>query len=194
MIFKDKEAIVESMLNAIGEDSSREGLLETPARVVKAWDTWFSGYKEDPSDVLKTFEDGAEGVDEMIFQANIPVYSHCEHHMAPFKGYAHIAYVPNGRIVGLSKLARVVRIFMRRLQVQERLTTQIAEALQDNLKPLGVGVTLVCTHGCMESRGVQIQNVPTVTSKLIGCIKNEPDAKAEYLGYIASQAHKLGAR
>lgn len=155
-------------LQFIGEDAGREGLRETPARVVKAWQHWCKGYSEDPADILKTFEDGAAGVDEMVLVRDIPFYTHCEHHMAPFFGKATVAYIPDGRIVGLSKINRLVDCFARRLQVQERLTTQIADAIAEHLKPKGVGVLVQARHLCMESRGVCQQGHSTVTSALRG--------------------------
>jgi len=172
---------IRTLLRAIGEDPSREGLLETPDRVMKAWKHWAQGYAQNPADVLKTFEDGAEGVDEMVIVKDIQLYSHCEHHMAPFFGKAHVAYIPDKRIVGLSKLARVVDIFAHRLQVQERLTNQIADAIQENLQPLGVGVIVEATHFCMCSRGVNKQGSTTVTSALRGALKEKPAARAEFL-------------
>ena len=181
-----KQAYVVAMLHAIGEDPHREGLLETPARVVKAWGEWFDGYGKDPATVLKTFEDGAELCgDEMVLVRDIDFYSHCEHHMAPFFGKAHIAYIPKKRVVGLSKLARVTDIFSHRLQVQERLTNQIANALVDGLDPEGVGVVMKATHFCMCSRGVNKQGSTTITSALRGAIKEEPSARAEFLRLIA---------
>jgi GTP cyclohydrolase I len=180
-----KEDVVLRMLQAIGEDVTREGLAETPARVVKAWSAWFSGYSMNPADVLKTFKDGAEGVDEMVLETDIPVYSFCEHHMAPIFGVAHVAYIPNGKVVGLSKLVRLVDIFARRLQVQERLTNQIADAIESNLSPLGVGVVLQCRHMCMESRGVHQHGVVTTTSSLRGAIKHEHDARSEFLTLVS---------
>lgn len=182
-----KEDIVTRLLQAVGEDPLREGLLETPARVVKAWGERFGGYGVEPADVLKVFEDGAEGVDEMVTVANIPVYSKCEHHLEDIFGVAHVAYIPSGKVVGLSKLARLVNIYARRAQVQERLTNQIAQALQDNLNPLGVGVVLECRHMCMESRGVGISGTTTITSALRGAIKDEPSARAEFLAFARSQ-------
>jgi GTP cyclohydrolase IA len=179
-----KTDIVTRQLQAIGETPSREGLKETPSRVVKAWDTWFSGYGVDPLSVLKTFEDGAEGVDEMVLVSNIPVYSHCEHHIAPFFGTAHVAYIPDGKVVGLSKINRLVDVFARRLQVQERLTNQIADALVDGLSPLGVGVLLDCRHMCMESRGVRQHGGSTITSALRGTLKAEPDCRQEFLKLV----------
>lgn len=155
-------------LQFIGEDTSREGLAETPARVAKAWEFWCKGYNEDPAEILKVFEDGAKGVDEMVLVRDIPFYTHCEHHMAPFFGRATVAYIPDGKIVGLSKINRLVDCFARRLQVQERLTTQIADAIMEHLKPKGVGVLVNARHLCMESRGVCQQGHSTVTSALRG--------------------------
>lgn len=172
---------VESILRELGEDLDRPGLHETPARVTKAWRFWTQGLHEDPAAVLKVFEDGAEKADEMVLQRNIEFYSHCEHHMAPFFGVAHVAYIPSGKIVGLSKLARVTDIFSRRLQVQERLTNQIADCLEQNLDPLGVGVVMKAKHFCMCSRGVGKQGSETVTSALRGAMKDDQRARAEFL-------------
>lgn len=175
-----KEDLIRGVLDALGE-GQREGLEDTPARVVKAWRTWFGGYHLDPKDVLKTFEDGAEGVDEMVIEVDIPFYTHCEHHMASFFGLASVAYIPNGKVLGLSKMNRLVDMFARRLQVQERLTNQIADALQAGLDPKGVGVLLRARHMCVESRGVQHRGCSTTTSALRGAIKDEPDARMEFL-------------
>lgn len=160
----------------------REGLKDTPKRVAKAWlDDWAAGYRVDVDALLKTFGDGAEGADEMVIVQDIPVYSHCEHHMASIFGTATVAYIPNGRIVGLSKINRVVDAFARRLQVQERLTWQIADAINRNLNPLGVGVQLRCRHMCMESRGVRQAGHTTVTNALMGAMKTDGLARAEFL-------------
>lgn len=159
----------------------REGLQETPHRVTKAFDHWFSGYEQDPAEVLKVFEDGAEGYDQMVTVVNIPVYSKCEHHMADIFGTATVAYIPNGRIVGLSKISRVVNIFARRLQVQERLTNQIADCINTHLKPKGVGVLIKARHMCMESRGICQQGHHTVTTALRGVILSENSARAEFM-------------
>lgn len=175
------ETNITRLLQFIGEDPTREGLLETPKRVVKAWEEWARGYRMQPADVLKTFTDGADGVDEMVIQRNIPFYSHCEHHLAPFFGTITIAYVPDKRIVGLSKLARLAYVFARRLQVQERLTNQIADALLEHLNPKGVGVVVKARHLCMESRGVDKQGCETVTSALRGVLKDKPEARAEFM-------------
>ena len=156
------------LIQYIGDDPTRGGLLETPERVAKAWSFWGKGYGEDPATILKTFEDGGEGVNEMVLVKDIPFYTHCEHHMAPFFGKATVGYIPDGKIVGLSKINRVVDCFARRLQVQERLTGQIADAINDNLSPLGVGVIVTARHLCMESRGVCQQGHHTLTSALRG--------------------------
>lgn len=163
------------------DEALRGGLQETPLRVAKAWEFWTSGYKMDPAEVLKTFEDGAEGVDEMVLVKDIPVYSHCEHHLAAIFGTATVAYIPNGRIVGLSKLSRLVDLHSRRLQVQERLTNDIASDLWDHLQPLGVGVILRCRHLCMESRGICQQGHHTVTSALRGVLKDNRDSRSEFM-------------
>ena len=175
---------VRRLLQYVGEDVNRGGLLETPKRVAKAWGEWTSGYKKNPADLLKVFEDGANGCDEMVIVKNIPFYTHCEHHLAPFFGTASVAYIPDGKIVGLSKLSRIVDMYARRLQVQERLTNQIADALNDNLSPKGVGVIIEARHLCMESRGLCQQGHSTVTSALRGVLKDKPEARAEFMALI----------
>lgn len=174
--------IIRHLLRAIGEDLSRPGLLETPDRVIRAWKhEWCKGYRMDPRAVLKTFDDGADGVDELVVVRDLEFYSHCEHHMAPFFGVAHIGYIPRQRIVGLSKLGRVLDIFACRLQVQERLTNQIADTIDSVLNPIGVGVVIEAKHFCMCSRGVGKQKSTTVTSALRGTVKTEPECRAEFL-------------
>lgn len=172
---------IRRLLQYIGEDASRGGLLETPARVAKAWQEWCAGYEQNPADVLKTFEDGAEGVDEMVVVKDIPFYTHCEHHMAPFFGTATIGYLPNQKIVGLSKLSRLLDIYARRLQVQERLGCQVADAIMEHLDALGCGVVINARHLCMESRGICKQGSTTTTSALRGLFKDEADVRAEFL-------------
>jgi len=176
--------IVRSLLAYIGEDPDREGLLETPERFLKAWEEYTRGYREKPEEILKSFEDGAQSVDEMVIVRDIPVYSLCEHHLAPFFGKAYVGYVPDKRILGLSKISRLVEIFARRLQVQERLTNQIADALDTHLQPLGVAVVIECRHMCMESRGVRHTGTATVTSALRGSIKTNADTRREFLSLI----------
>lgn len=178
------EDIPRRLLQFVGENPDREGLRETPARFLKAWQFYTKGYHERPEDVLKVFEDGAERVDEMVIVKDIPVYSHCEHHLAPFFGKAHVAYIPNGKVVGLSKLSRLVDIYARRLQVQERLTQQIAYALDTALNPVGVAVVVECRHMCMEARGVQSHGTATVTSSLLGAFKKDPSARAEFMHIV----------
>ncbi len=154
-------------LRSVGEDPDRPGLAETPARVTKAWKHWTSGYQQNPAQVMKAFEDGAEDYNELIVVRNIPVYSHCEHHLAPFFGRAVIGYLPSGKIVGLSKLTRLMECFSKRLQVQERLTMQVANALMEVLEPRAVGVMIRCRHLCMESRGIKTSGEETVTSAML---------------------------
>jgi len=179
---------IKRMIALTGDNAEREGLRETPGRVLKAFSKWFGGYNADVKALLKTFEDGSERYDQMVLQCCIPVWSHCEHHMAPIIGVAHVAYVVDRRIVGLSKLTRLVDVFSRRLQVQERITTQIADALMEHLAPKGVGVVLECRHLCMESRGVCVTNVPTVTQALRGVFMDKPEARAEFLSAIGRTA------
>lgn len=169
------------LLQFVGEDPTRTGLLETPKRVARAWQEWTQGYRIDPASVLKTFEDGADGVDEMVVVKDIPFYSHCEHHLAPIFGTATIAYIPAGKIVGLSKIPRLLYVFSRRLQVQERLTNQIADAIEQYLQPTGVGVVIKARHLCMESRGIDKQGHVTVTSALRGALRSKSEARAEFL-------------
>lgn len=172
------------LLQYIGEDQHREGLKETPERFLRAWGHYTSGYHQDPAEILKAFEDGAENVDEMVLVRDVPVYSTCEHHLAMFWGVAHVSYIPSGKVVGLSKLVRLVECFARRLQVQERLTQQIAAALQQHLQPKGVGVILNCRHACMESRGVRAPGTSTVTSCMLGAMREDRSARAELLSLI----------
>jgi len=173
--------LIRQIENVPDSEDVRGGLEETPDRVAKAWAFWMSGYGQDPAAILKTFEDGAEGVDEMVVVKDIPFYSHCEHHMAPIFGTATIGYLPSNKIVGLSKLSRLVNVYARRLQVQERLTCQVADALMTHLQPVGVGVVIKARHMCMESRGVCQQGHHTITSALRGVMKDEPGARSEFL-------------
>ncbi|MES2833007.1 MAG: GTP cyclohydrolase I FolE [Pseudomonadota bacterium] len=168
-------------LTSLGEDAQRPGLLETPARVTRAWKHWTSGYAQDPATLLKVFEDGAEQYNELIVVRGIPVYSHCEHHLAPFFGKATIGYLPAGKIVGLSKLTRLVDCFAKRLQVQERLTSQIATALMTHLEPKAVGVVVRCRHLCMESRGIRTPGEETITSAMLGELQPNLGLRTEFL-------------
>jgi GTP cyclohydrolase I len=179
--------VIRRMLTQLDPNSEREGLRDTPERVSRAWTTWTSGYYQDPATILKTFEDGADGCDQIVLVRDIEFYSHCEHHLAPFFGRCHIGYIPDKRIVGLSKLPRLVECFCRRLQVQERITNQLADAIAEHLAPQGVGVVLEARHLCMESRGVAKSGTVTVTSALRGCLKDEPEARAEFLSLIRSR-------
>lgn len=169
------------LLQYIGEDPKRGGLKETPQRFLKAWKHWTSGYGMKPSDVIKTFSDGAENYDEMIWCHETPFYSHCEHHLAPFFGTATIAYVPDKRVIGASKLSRILDIFARRLQIQERLTTQVAHAVQEALEPKGVGVVIRARHLCMESRGIQKQGHQFITCCTLGALREDGRARSEFL-------------
>ena len=182
---KEAEEAFKTILAWMGEDPSREGLLETPKRVVKAFKEYFKGYKEDPIQVLdKTFGD-VDGYDDMVIQKNISVQSHCEHHMAPIIGKAHVAYIPNQRVVGLSKLARVVEVFSKRLQTQERLTMQIANTLMGALDAKGVAVTIDSTHQCMTMRGIKKEQATTITNYYLGQFKDDLSYQNRYLRFIA---------
>ena len=182
---KDAEEAFKTILTWMGEDPNREGLLETPKRVVKAFKEYFKGYKEDPNKILdKTFGD-VEGYDDMVVQKNISVQSHCEHHMAPIIGKAHVAYIPKERVVGLSKLARVVEVFSKRLQTQERLTMQIAQSLMTALDAKGVAVTIDAAHQCMTMRGIKKENATTVTNYFLGQFKEDLSIQNRYLRFIS---------
>ena len=173
------------ILKWIGEDPGREGLIETPKRVIKAFKEYFKGYNEDPKKILdKTFGD-VDGYDDMVIQKNISVQSHCEHHMAPIIGVAHVAYIPNKRVVGLSKLARVVEVFSKRLQTQERLTMQIANTLMDSLDAKGVAVSIDSTHQCMTMRGIKKEQATTVTNYYLGQFRDDLSYQNRYLRFIA---------
>tara|TARA_B110001452_G_scaffold144255_1_gene119975 strand:+ start:251 stop:859 length:609 start_codon:yes stop_codon:yes gene_type:complete len=178
---KEAEEAFIKILTWIGEDPSREGLLETPKRVIKAYKEFFSGYKEDATKVLeKTFGD-VEGYDDMVIQKNISVQSHCEHHMVPIIGMAHVAYIPKDRVVGLSKLARVVDVFSKRLQTQERLTLQIAKSIMTALDAKGVAVTIDAAHQCMTTRGIKKEKASTVTNYFLGQFKEDLSIQNRYL-------------
>ena len=175
---------VRTLLRWAGDDPQREGLLDTPKRVVKAYSDWFSGYADDPAEYLKrTFEE-VEGYDELIVLRDIEFESHCEHHMAPIIGKAHVGYLPSGKVVGISKLARVVETYARRLQVQEKMTAQIAQVIQEVLQPRGVGVVVVGAHECMTTRGVHKRGVSMITSKMLGTFREDARTRAEFLHFI----------
>jgi GTP cyclohydrolase I len=181
---RDAEAAISTLLRWAGEDPAREGLVDTPRRVAAAYEDWFSGYSLDPITFLqRTFEE-VEGYDEMIVLRDISFESHCEHHMAPIIGKAHVGYLPNNKIVGISKLARVVDAFARRFQVQEKLTAQIAQCIESVLKPKGVGVVIDAVHQCMTTRGIHKAGVSMVTSQMLGAFRSDARTRAEFLGVI----------
>jgi GTP cyclohydrolase I len=182
---QEAEEAFRTILTWMGEDPSREGLLETPKRVTKAFKEYFAGYGEDANKILeKTFGD-VEGYDDMVVEKNISVTSHCEHHMAPIVGTAHVAYIPKERVVGLSKLARVVEVFSKRLQTQERLTMQIAQSLKSALDAKGVAVTIDAAHQCMTMRGIKKENATTVTNYFLGQFKEDLSIQNRYLRFIS---------
>ena len=177
------EDLIRQMLAFIGDDPTREGLIDTPKRVVKAWAEHYSGYKEDPEKILNcTFKEGS--CDEMVIVKNIEFISHCEHHLELILGHAHVGYIPDGKVVGLSKVARLVDCFAKRLQIQEKFTEQIATAIQAHLKPKGVGVVIEAKHQCMSCRGVKKQQSTMITSSLLGVLRTDQSARAEFLGFI----------
>jgi GTP cyclohydrolase I len=178
------EEAVRTLLRWAGDDPAREGLLDTPKRVAKAYTDWFSGYALDPDEYLaRTFEEVA-GYDEMIVLRDIEFESHCEHHMAPIIGKAHVGYLPDGKVVGISKLARVVEAYARRFQVQEKMTSQIAGCIERALQPRGVGVVIEAAHECMTTRGIHKRGVSMVTSKMLGSFRDDARTRAEFLQFI----------
>lgn len=183
---EEAEAAVRTLLLWAGEDPAREGLIDTPKRVAKAYEEWFGGYSVDPVDMLKRTFDETDGYDEMVLLRDIRFVSHCEHHMAPIVGRAHIAYLPLNRVVGISKLARVVNAYARRMQIQERLTAQIANTINDVLEPKGVAVVIEAEHGCMTSRGVNTHGTSMVTSRMLGAFRTDPSTRREFLTMIGN--------
>ncbi|UTW50219.1 GTP cyclohydrolase I FolE [bacterium SCSIO 12827] len=180
----DVEAAFRTIIRWAGDDPSRDGLLETPARVARAFEEFFVGYSQDPADILqKTFEE-IDGYDEMVLLRGIRFESHCEHHMAPIIGQAWVAYVPDNRVVGISKLARVVNVYAKRLQIQERMTAQIANTVNEVLKPKGVGVIIKASHHCMTTRGVHKPESDMVTSRMLGCFRDNPPTRQEFLSMV----------
>jgi len=178
------EEAIRTIIQWIGEDYKREGLVSTPKRVIKAFKEYFKGYTQNPKEhLLKTFTE-VEGYDDMVIEKNISVQSHCEHHMAPIVGVAHVAYIPSDKVVGLSKLARVVEVYSKRLQTQERLTMQIAKTIMDVLQPRGVAVTIDAAHHCMTNRGVKKENTTTITNYFLGSFKDDLSFQNRYLRYI----------
>ncbi len=177
---------VKVLLSWAGDNPEREGLIETPKRVVEAFNEWFGGYGENPEQILsKTFEE-VEGYDEMVLLKNMRIESHCEHHMAPILGYAHVAYIPDKRVVGISKIARLVDAYSKRLQTQETMTAQIADAIEKTLKPKGVAVVIDAYHQCMTTRGVHKSETTTVTSQVRGLFRSDKRTRAEFMQLIAA--------
>lgn len=183
---EEAEEAVKTLLRYIGEDLNREDLRRTPERVVKAWHEWFSGYKKDPLEVTTLFQESAEGVDQLVVVHDCPVVSFCSHHLAMFIGKAQVGYIPRGKVLGLSKIPRIVDIYSRRLQTQEKLTNQIADAIQRVADPLGVAVYIKAEHSCMSTRGVKVHGSSTSTSALRGVLLDDPSAKAEFMEMIRS--------
>ena len=180
----EAEAAVKTLLAWAGEDAKREGLKDTPKRVVKAYEDWFSGYNEDPKEVLKKTFSELDGYDEIIMLRDIRIESHCEHHIAPFIGSAHVAYLPKKRVVGISKIARITKIFSKRMQVQEKLTAQIANCIQEVLKPRGVAVVIEAQHQCMTTRGINAPGISMVTSQLLGKFRTDASTRREFYSMI----------
>ena len=178
------EEAIKTIIQWIGEDPEREGLKSTPKRVIRAFKEYFQGYKEDPANYLKKTFTEVEGYDDMVIEKNISIRSHCEHHMAPIIGVAHVAYIPSKKVVGLSKLARVVEAFSKRLQTQERLTMQIAKTIMHVLQPRGVAVTIDAAHQCMTNRGIKKEKTTTVTNYFLGAFKEDLSFQNRYLRYI----------
>lgn len=186
---KEAEEAVRTLLRWAGDDPSREGLLDTPARVVRSYEEFFVGYETDPADLLeRTFEE-IDGYDEMVLLKDIRFESHCEHHMAPIIGKAHIAYLPRTRVVGISKLARLVEMYAKRLTIQEKMTSQIANTLDEILQPLGVAVVIEAAHQCMTTRGVHKPGVTMVTSRMLGAFRNNDSTRREFLAMVGSPAN-----
>ena len=184
--YEDALAAVETLIRYAGDNPDREGLKETPKRVVQSYHEFFSGYAKNPDDILaKTFEE-VEGYDEMVIVKNIDFESHCEHHMVPIIGIAHVAYIPNKRVVGISKLARIVDVYAKRLQTQETMTAQIADSILTILKPKGVGVVIDAAHQCMSTRGVHKRHSTTVTSRMLGLFRSDPRTRSEFMDLIKS--------
>jgi GTP cyclohydrolase I len=180
----DVEAAFRTIIRWTGDDPERDGLIETPARVARSFEEFFVGYAQDPVEILhKTFEE-IEGYDEMVVLRGIRFESHCEHHMAPIIGQAWVAYVPSGRVVGISKLARVVEVYAKRLQIQEKMTAQVANTINDVLKPQGVGVIIKAKHHCMTTRGVHKVDTDLVTSRMLGCFRDNPLTRQEFLSMV----------
>ncbi|GAC1430331.1 MAG: GTP cyclohydrolase I FolE [Terriglobales bacterium] len=184
------EELVREMIVRLGEDPTREGLVRTPERVQRAWEYLTRGYKEDPEEMLKNALFSVN-YDEMVIVKDVEMFSLCEHHMLPFFGKVHVAYIPNGKVIGLSKIPRLIEMFSRRLQIQERLTTQIAETIQNVIEPQGVGVVIEARHLCMMMRGVEKQHSATVTSSMLGCFREEQETRTEFLSLIRNRSNGI---
>jgi GTP cyclohydrolase I len=184
---EEAEAAVRTLLRWTGDDPDREGLVDTPARVVRAYEEFFAGYAVDPVDLLARSFEETDGYDEMVVLRDIRLESHCEHHMVPIIGKAHVAYLPEGRVVGISKLARVVEVYAKRLQIQEKLTAQVANTINEVLKPKGVAVVIEAAHQCMTTRGIHKPGVTMVTSRMLGAFRDDPSTRREFLAMIGGQ-------
>ena len=190
---EEAEAAVRTLIRWAGDDPAREGLIDTPARVVRSYEEFFSGYADDPTQILaRTFSE-VEGYDEMIVLNDIRFESHCEHHMVPVIGRAHVAYLPDRRVVGISKLARLVEVYAKRLQIQEKMTVQIADTLQEVLQPKGVAVVLEAAHQCMTTRGIHKPGVTLVTSRMLGAFRDDTNTRREFLGIIGLNGARSGS-
>ncbi|WP_395823083.1 GTP cyclohydrolase I FolE [Collimonas sp.] len=183
----EAESAIRTLLRWAGDDPDREGLLDTPARVARAYEEFFAGYSKDPVEILSTTFSEVEGYDEMVVLTDIRFESHCEHHMAPIIGKAHVAYLPDRRVVGISKLARLVDIFAKRLQIQEKMTVQIADTLQQVLLPKGVAVMIEASHGCMTTRGVHKPGTSLVTSRMLGAFRDDPSTRREFMSIVSQK-------
>ena len=188
---QDAEDAIRTLLRWAGDDPAREGLQDTPARVARAYREWFCGYEEDPVEILARSFEETDGYDEMVVLRDIRLESTCEHHMAPILGKVHVAYLPNGRVVGISKLARVVDAYAKRLQIQEKMTAQIANSIQDVLQPKGVAVVVEAAHQCMTTRGVHKPGVTMVTSRMLGAFRDDPSTRREFLAMIGNPRDRV---
>ncbi|WP_211452033.1 GTP cyclohydrolase I FolE [Collimonas antrihumi] len=186
----EAESAIRTLLRWAGDDPDREGLLDTPARVARAYEEFFAGYSKDPVEILSTTFSEVEGYDEMVVLTGIRFESHCEHHMAPIIGKAHVAYLPDHRVVGISKLARLVDIFAKRLQIQEKMTVQIADTLQQVLLPKGVAVVIEASHGCMTTRGIHKPGTNLVTSRMLGAFRDDPSTRREFMSIISQKRNE----
>ena len=188
---EEAEEAVRTLIRWAGEDPDREGLLDTPKRVAKSYEEFFAGYAEDPEDLLQRTFSETEGYDEMVVLRDIRFESHCEHHLAPIIGKAHVAYLPNRRVVGISKLARLIQVYSKRMQIQEKLTAQIANTIEKVLQPKGVAVVIEGAHQCMTTRGIHKPGATMVTSRMLGAFRDDPSTRREFLAMIGNPSQKL---